>query len=179
MFGNKSHPYEKSKKEPEIVSTNASAGAEVIQRDNNWIYDEREDKMTSQTIYTATTFSSDLLHFDYPYDGGSTASLIIRYKDGLTEVMLQVDKGQFIPTLNSGKVRVRFGNDKPTNYSISAPTDYSNNIIFIGNRTEFIHKLIINDTVIIEAEFYKEGRRPIEFNIKNIRWNLPIGEVAF
>lgn len=171
MFGEKHEPYVRSEKIPKTVVARPAVGVQPVKDKNNWRYKESEDKMTSKKVYSAVVTANELLNFDFPYNGGSTATLTLRYKDGETNVMLQVDKGQFISNVNGNNVRVRFGSSKAKRYSTSMSSDYAHDLIFIGNETDFVRNVKKNERVIIETEFYNEGVRQIEFDIRNLKWN--------
>jgi len=136
----------------------------------NWRYRIQEDKMTSDTTYIAYVEANEKLNFDFPYNGGSTVTLTIRKKGNETDVILRVSKGQFIPTVTGGLVRVRFGKDKARKYPTSMSSDYSSDVIFINNEREFVNNLKSHETVIIETEFYQEGLKQVEFDIDGMRW---------
>lgn len=62
-------------------SANGSAVASsvdtgVIVPSSKWLYSDDEDKMTSIKTYYAELTVNDELMFDFPYDGGSVATLI-------------------------------------------------------------------------------------------------------
>lgn len=147
-----------------------SVKKEVPELKRNWHYRDEVDKMTSDTIFSAYVEATEKLNFDFPYDGGSTVVLSIRKKDNNTDVILRVSKGQFIPNVTGGSVRVRFDKDQATKYPTSMSSDYSSDVLFIGNEREFVNNLKTHDAMIIEAEFYQEGLVPIEFNIKGLYW---------
>src|ERR1700760_2855813 len=74
-----------------------------------WHYSEEEDKMTSTKKYFANVDAKDELIFDFPYDGGSTATIYLRNKEHSNNVMLCISKGQFICNASEGcTIRARF-----------------------------------------------------------------------
>ena len=139
--------------------------------DSNWRYQVEEDKMTSKKTYLAYTQAKELLEFDFPYNGGSVATLILRKKRGLTNVCIKVSKGQFYGTYDDKKVRVRFDKLSPTYNSYSEASDGSSDIIFLDNERPFIAKIKKHKTLLIEAEFYQAGLKQMEFDISNLKWN--------
>lgn len=138
---------------------------------SKWVYSDEEDKMTSKKKYYAVLTANDELVFDFPYDGGSVASLMIRRKRGEDNALLKVSKGQFIHDYEGGSIKVRFGNSKPSTYAISRPSDQSSDLVFIDNASRFISNLKKYKKLLIEAEFYNEGVRQIEFNIEGFKWD--------
>jgi hypothetical protein len=136
-----------------------------------WLYSNEEDKMTSRKMYYAQLTANNELVFDFPYDGGSVATLTIRKKRGEVDVMLKISKGQFIHDYEGGSIKVRFGNTKPGIYAISKPSDYSSDLVFIDNASRFISNLKKYKKLLIEAEFYNEGIRQMEFDIEGFKWD--------
>ena len=138
---------------------------------SDWQYQEEEVKMTSKKIQFASITATELLIFEFPYDGGSVASFTIRKKPGSLDSYLRVSKGQFNSTFEGGTVRIRFDENQPKRYSFSEASDGSSDIIFINSTKEIISKIKAAKHMIIEAEFYDEGHRQIEFNVANLKWD--------
>lgn len=137
----------------------------------NWHYRSEEDKITSDTVYHAYVEANEKLYFEFPYDGGSVVTLMIREKNNDADIILRVSKGQFIPNITGGSLMVRFGKDKAKKYPTSMSSDYSSDVIFINNEREFVKNLKTHETVIIETEFYQAGLKQIEFNIDGLKWD--------
>lgn len=135
-----------------------------------WEYINDVDKMTGLETKQAQIEANEQLQFEFPYDGGSTATLCIRKKGSQKDVMLAISKGQFITNVTGGQVMVKFDNDKPISFSTSQPSDYSSDMIFIGSESKFIKRLKSADRVIIETEFFNEGTRQIEFDTKGLKF---------
>jgi hypothetical protein len=155
----------KSRK-PEIESIPISPAEE----NSNWEYRSEEDKMTSKTSYFASIDSKNKLNFDFPYNGGSFGRLTIRKKRGETNVFLQISKGQFKGTFDGGTVRIRFDNNPPKRYSFLEASDGSSDILFLQSEREIIKRMKASNSMLIEAEFYNEGNRLLEFDIAGLRW---------
>jgi len=137
--------------------------------EHSWEYFQDKDKMTSDVKYFASLEANDALYFDSPYDGGSIARFVIRHKDGFGNVYLKISKGQFIVHTDT-RFRIRFDNEKPRRYAVSNPTDGSSDVVFF-EYYQLIDKIKKHKKMIVEAEFYQEGFRPIEFNIEGLKWN--------
>ena len=148
----------------------SSVDTGVIVPSSKWLYSDDEDKMTSRKTYYAELTANDELMFDFPYDGGSVATLVIRKKRGAVNAILKISKGQFIHDYEGSSIKVRFGNSKPSVYAISRPSDYSSDVVFIDNASRLISNLKKYKKMLIEAEFYNEGLRQIEFNVEGFRW---------
>jgi hypothetical protein len=136
----------------------------------NWVYSQNEDKMTGKQDYFAEVSAKELLMFDFPYDGGSQARLIIRYTNK-NEILLVISKGQFKTNYDGTSVRIRFDEEPPANYTCSEPSDRSSNVLFINSASKLIKKMKSAKTMLIEAEFYQEGNRIMEFDVSNLQWS--------
>ena len=133
----------------------------------NWEYNEKEDPMTSKKDFFATLPSTNTIEFEFPYNGGSKFYLNVR-KKGQIDIFLNSDKCQF-STRKS--IKVRFDDEKPMTFSFNEPSDGSSNIIFINSEKLFLEKLKKSKKLLIEAEFYNEGLRIIEFYSEGLKWN--------
>jgi hypothetical protein len=138
--------------------------------DTKWVFQEDVDKMTSKTVKYASIDANEELEFKFPYDGGSVASLTIRKKDGSNDIYLSVSKGQFNGAYDGGQVRIKFDEEHPKKFSFTAPSDNSSDMIFINSTKAIISKLKTSKKVIIEAEFFNEGNRQIEFDVTGFKW---------
>ena len=137
-----------------------------------WSYQTTEDEMTGAKRYFASVYSTNQLQFDFPYSGGSTAQLIVRNMKGKNNVLLKIDKGQFITSLgNDEHVRVKFDEGDVKNYSYSSADDGSSDIIFINYSSQFINQLKQADKLMIEAPFYDAGRQVIKFDVSGLEWH--------
>lgn len=154
-----------------LTATIDKANDKALAIDSNWTYQVDEDKMTSKKSYIAYTQAKELLEFDFPYNGGSVASLILRKKRGVTNVYIKVSKGQFHGTYDDKKIRVRFDKLPATFNSYSEASDGSSDIIFLNNEKSFIAKIKKHKTLLVEAEFYQAGLKQMEFDISNLKWN--------
>lgn len=140
------------------------------EKESSWKYSEKEDKMTSNKILYASVIAKEKLQFDFPYNGGSEATLIIRKNDNVNDIMLRVSKGQFNNSISGGDVRIRFDELKPKKYSFLPPSDGSSDVIFLKPVKELLSKIKQSHKMIIEAEFFNEGLRHIEFDIEGLKF---------
>lgn len=137
---------------------------------NKWKYETTEDPMTSNKTIIAYVFSPDLLNFEFPYNGGSTMSLTLRKKRGVTDILIRVDKGQFNTNYDGTVIKARFDSDPASNYSVSGAADGSSDVVFIDNVSRFIKNLKSSKTLLIEAEFYNEGNHVAKFDVSDLKW---------
>ena len=135
-----------------------------------WHYETTTDK-EGRTVYKASTISPNLLEFDFPYAGGSTATLTIRKRESDTHVYIQVSKGQFNRSFQGGQARVRFDGNPPVTYSFSAAENGSANIIFFDADQPLIKKMKAAQNMVVDVEFAGQDKRQIEFRTAELTWN--------
>src|SRR5580704_7265868 len=63
--------------------------------DSIWTYKTDTDKMTSKLKIYADVQAKDQLQLKFPYNGGVTAQLSLRFKDGENNSYLTLSNGQF------------------------------------------------------------------------------------
>lgn len=153
------------KKQPDNVS---STTAQTI---SGWAYEQSQDTMRGTVTKYAVLKSTNKLDFSFPYNGGSTAELVIfGGKSNRYYVNLDIDKGQFLqrrmwfkfdngPVLDS----LKFGD-------LSVHEDGSADTVSIaqGNTRGFVQKIDKSSRLTIEAEFYKDGKKQIEFDVAGL-----------
>jgi len=151
-----------------------TAGKETSGADSStmWSYTSDTDKMTSKLSYNASISATNQLQFDAPYDGGSTASIFIRNKNGKNDVMLSIDKGQFISDIVNGtKINIRFDSDPAITFTGLEPSDGSTTLLFIEETKKFLTHAKKAKKMIVQAEFYESGLREMEFNVAGLKWD--------
>jgi hypothetical protein len=137
-----------------------------------WKYDQKADAMRGANTSYASVISDNMQSFSFPYEGGSRIQLIFRLNgpndfDGY----LQVDKGQFsCPPYGYVSVKVDSGNVEELDCSY--PDDGDTSVIFLKHVGQLMAKLQNARTLIIEAEFYREGRRQFNFNVSGFQWTV-------
>jgi hypothetical protein len=154
-----------------VAKDTAAKAASQGPNSQAWSYTEEVDKMTSAKNYFAAIDAKDLLQFDSPYEGGSTATLDIRNMGKKNEAMLEISKGQFNSSVDGTTIKIRFDDEQPTTFSANEPSDGSTTVLFIGSPGKLIKKLKTAQKVIIQAEFYESGLRTMEFNVKGFKWD--------
>lgn len=136
----------------------------VLQAKAQWSYGSYTNSMTDKTESYAVVKSLNKVNFSFPYEGGSTFKLIVFNNH---QIQLIASKGQF---LYGGYLLLKFDDSKPRTLGCSLPSDGSaDEVIFVvGHR---IIKEMRNHTILrIEAPFYQDGRKIIEFNISNYKY---------
>ncbi len=138
---------------------------------NTWSYTTDSDKMTSKIIYYASLDANDKLYLKFPYDGGVTASINVRYQDGENDAWLEVSKGQFLANaIRDQNIKVRFDSSKAITYSCGAASDGSTQTLFIP-ATSFIQHLKNARHLVIQAQMYDNGVQEMEFNTQGFTWS--------
>lgn len=153
-------------------TVNKAAG-ETNTETGGWVYSEKEDKMEGGKKYFAEVTATEKLKFEFPYDGGSTATLALRNAEGKNSIMLSVSKGQYNSDITgeNNSLKMKFDDEKPMTVSYGIPSDGSSDLIFINSEAEIINKLKAAKKVLIEVEFYNEGNRQIEFIVDGLKWD--------
>jgi len=135
-----------------------------------WEYSESEDKMSGEIKKFAVNTSTNKLNFEFPYDGGSTATITLRKNGKSIDAILRISKGQFNISYNGGSIRIKFDKNKPETYKYLTTSDGSQDVIFIEPTKKFIKQIEKSNNLIIETEFFNEGIRQLEFTVSNLKW---------
>lgn len=149
-----------------------SSDKPVVNESNagKWLYEKTVDK-EGHPVHKASTISPTLLNFDFPYAGGSTATLTIRKRDSGTHAYIQVSRGQFNRSFQGGKARIRFDENPAITYGVSAAENGSANIIFFDQEQVLINKMKRARSMVVDIEFAGQGNRQIEFRTAGLTWN--------
>jgi hypothetical protein len=146
---------------------------------NNWSYTETPDKMGRGSIKTASTTSLNTVSFDFPYQGPQNGRLILRtHPQHGKDVILSIERGQFLTGVDGCKVLVRFDDNKPETFWANGPADYSTTTIFLNGYSKFVTSLKRSKRVMIEAPFYQQGNQVFEFNVEGLDWENPDAKKA-
>ena len=135
-----------------------------------WTYEKKTGK-DGNTVYKAVLASPTILNFDFPYTGGSTATLTLRHKNSLAYVYLEVSKGQFNRSFQGGNASIRFDGKPPVRYSLSAAENGRANIVFFDSAQKLINQIKGARKMVVDVEFDGQGKRHIEFVTRGLTWN--------
>lgn len=138
---------------------------------SGWDYHDDVNKMDDSKINYALVSSTNDLSLSAPYDGYNKAHITVRKKEGTNNVILQIDKGQFMGDVYGATIRVRFDTNKPEQYYCLKSSDNDPAVLFISSANKFISKLKKSNKVLIEAVIYQDGTQQLEFNITGFKWN--------
>jgi hypothetical protein len=136
-----------------------------------WNYQEVPDKMGRGTVKWAMIKSLNEVEFDFPYREPQRAELELRKhpKYG-NDVILNIERGQFLCPYDGCAVSVRFDQGKPQTFSAAEPEDNSTTTLFVSNYDRFVKNIRKSHKVYIEAKFYQEGNRVFEFETAGLKW---------
>ncbi|WP_228939228.1 zinc ribbon domain-containing protein [Paraburkholderia saeva] len=157
------------------ASTSASAPAQVaeetpasapVQTPANWNYEQREDDMQKGTNRFAYVVSTNDLTFNFPYNRAQHARLLLRKHVRFgNDVILSVERGQFLCHINSCSVTIRFDDGAGVKYSATEPESNSSTALFIQPYNKFYAAMLKAKRVRIEATFFQEGNRTMDFDV--------------
>jgi len=156
-------------KPPEPVAAPASAPVPPAPR-TNWSYTSSKDEMRGTTTRFAMISSDNQLNFGFPYSRGA-ANLTVRQRpeDGLN-IIVQVE-GQFTcSSFTDDTVSVKFDDGPIRQYDCSTASDGSADTLFIRGAAGFLAKLQKAEKLIIEAEFFQQGRHQMVFSTNGLEW---------
>lgn len=164
-----SHAAQTNATTPTANSTNQQDSPAV---DPAWEYSSEQDKMGKGEIITATSRSKNAISFEFPYNGPQHATLHIRKHPRYgRDVILSIVKGQFLCSPVSGgcNVSVRFDDRKAEQFSATEPNDNDPTALFIRGHDRFVAALKKSKVVRIEATFFHEGNRVMEFDAEGFK----------
>lgn len=131
---------------------------------SDWQYSDEVDKMTSKQIYFANIDATEEFKLKFPYEGGSTPSIMVRRKNGETNVIFGVTKGQFMPGVDGETIKVRFDDNPAEEFHCAGSDDEDSRYLFIEQATRFVKRLKASKKALIEVEMYDNGMQLAEFN---------------
>lgn len=135
-----------------------------------WRYTQSKDEMRGTVTRFATLPAITEHSFAFPYSGGSKLVITLRRTGNADEVLLSVTKGQFTSCISHCTISARFDDGKVLTYTGSAAADGSHDVIFINEVSGFVRRIGQAKTLILEPEFFREGRRQFTFNVGGLRW---------
>lgn len=142
--------------------------SEIVKDSIRWQVTESLDEMTDSKNVWKTVVSENLAHFSFPYEGGSSLSLCVRYmKKYGTDVILTISKGQLLSNEYNGTnyVTVRFDDDAPQKYYTNDAADGSSDYLFLRNARKFIKRAKTAKSIKIQVPVYQEGNPTFTFKV--------------
>lgn len=136
-----------------------------------WQYDKDTDQMTGKTITYAGIDDENSLHFKFPYSGPNFPSLLLRKHPQFgTNVILRVQKGQFLCHVRTCSVKVKFDDRPPVSFSADQPADHSTTELFLSPAAKFIAAAKTSKLISIQATFYRNGNPVMTFKSEGLDW---------
>ncbi len=145
----------------------------------DWIVSYDNDEMRGTSTKFLQTDSDNTVNFDFPYNGGSSMTLVLRskkteLKDGQkaddlkpAEAMLMISKGQFsCASIDGCSISVKFDSEKIQKYEVNTAANGRSDVLFIGNAPSFIKNIQTHKKLMLEANFYQAGPRQFKFNLE-------------
>ncbi|KQZ64877.1 hypothetical protein ASD67_10710 [Sphingopyxis sp. Root1497] len=158
---------------PEEKSAESGTAADVAPKapPSKWTYDEQIDQMRGTVTKTARVTSLNEVNLQFPYGTvGGYLDVRKRPTDGLN-IMFSVDSGQILcRSYSDGHISVKFDDQPIKNYGCDGASDGSSDVAFIRNESGFLANLKKSKKVIIEAEFYQQGRQQFMFDTAGLEW---------
>lgn len=138
----------------------------------SWRYDKTYDRMREEQTEWAYMESTNTLSFGFPYQGDSKANLVLaRNKQQGLSVLLKVDRGQFnCSSVEPCRVYAKFDTGKVLDFYGNIPTDGKADILFISPEAKMVDLLRKSKHLTLEAEFFQEGSRQLEFDVTALKW---------
>jgi hypothetical protein len=139
-----------------------------------WQYTMDTDEMTGKRNVTVIAESVNSLGLRAPHGGVNHAHLHVRQhaRYGL-QVLLEIDKGQFVCSLNECRVLVRFDDEAPVYFSAAEPADYSSTYLFLSPASRFVKAAAKARQIRVQANIYQEGAPVLEFSPTPLVWPWP------
>lgn len=118
---------------------------------------------------TATVFSNNTIELDFPYNGGTTGSIVVRnHPRSGEEVIFSINKGQII--CNNCTLTIRFDNGKPFKVKTNQPADYSSTLLFLLGHKRLVDEINTSKKMMVEVVLYQSGSFVFEFDIGKIKF---------
>jgi hypothetical protein len=147
----------------------------------DWLVSYKNDEMRGTAQKFIQTDSDNAVDFDFPYDGGSKMTIVLRskkqtLKEGktadklpLTEAVILISKGQFSCNSYQGcSISAKFDDGKILKYSMTEAADGSADVIFVDNSASFIKNVKSHKKLIVEADFYQAGAKQFKFDLSGL-----------
>lgn len=138
--------------------------------ESKWRYDTETDEMTGKSEKSASVVSGNSFEFGFPYRGVQHAELTLRDHPRYGKnVILSIERGQFMAGVLGCAVTVRFDDQAPQKYWARGAADNSTETIFLNNYSKFVTSTRKSRTLRLSTEVYHEGSPVFEFNISGLK----------
>lgn len=150
-----------------VSAAPVAAPTEVSPVGQQWTYSVNEEQMTGGMRKLASVSSTNTVQFGFPYTGSQNGHLTLRTDPRYgKDVIFRIEQGQILCTSYDGcTVQVRFDDEKPMNFSASAPADHSSETVFIDDYARFLAKMKKAKRVRVSLNIYQNGRPVFDFDV--------------
>ncbi|MDD2706348.1 MAG: hypothetical protein PHU07_13605 [Acidocella sp.] len=139
----------------------------------NWKYRDHPDPMGRGVTHIAAAVSNSPITFSSPYGGAQYATLMLRRAPrGGGDVLLSFRRAHFL-CHSDCSVLVRFDEKRAERCMAVQPNDHSTDAIFLNCYGRFVKELRTAKKLRIEALFYQDGNRVMEFDVGGLVWAEP------
>ncbi|WP_250472213.1 zinc ribbon domain-containing protein [Caballeronia sp. GAFFF1] len=151
---------------PTQAETTPTSSAPSPASQPNWHYEQQQDSMQNGTNKFASVMSANEFSFDFPYAGSQHAILTLRkhVRHG-KDVLLQIQRGQFLCPIRSCTVTVRFDDANGQSFTATEPSDNASTLLFIEPFEKFYSSMLKSKRVRFEATFFQQGNRTLDFDV--------------
>lgn len=140
----------------------------------SWRYKETKDEMRNKTSYFASKTSDNTIELSFPYQGGSSITLMLRkHSEYGNDVMFTLSKGQFSCRIDGCNISVKFDDGNIEKYAVSEAESGSNDVLFLSGRksmNKFMGKLKSAKKMVVEFPIYDYGRAQFTFDTQGLEW---------
>ena len=165
---------------PNDSATNSTDPTDVANTDSlstalegpttEWVYDEYEDKMDNTKTKVASVISDNAIELKWPY-GENRFKFNVRKNKSGTDIYITCDKCQFLTGYSNDKTyRLKVDDQSPFKVYATGASSGASDVAFLGSEATIIKKLKGSNKLIVEAEFYDDGLRTIEFITYGFEW---------
>jgi len=138
---------------------------------SNWEYSENKDQMRGTVKHFAVARSQNTVLLSSLY-GEVQGGLALRDEGGELNIMLTIDRGQFLCSrFTRSIVSVKFDDGDIVDFPCIGTDAGNTGTVFIEPEKVFLAKLKNSAQVIIEAPFFQVGRKQMVFRTQGLEWN--------
>ncbi len=134
-----------------------------------WQYESKSDQIVG-SIDKAILPADNVVHFPYPYAGGSTVSLILRNRNGHTNAYLLTSKGLFTSSYQGGRAQLRFDGGRPVSYTLTAAENGSGSTVFFDADQQLIRQIRASKTMTARVQCPGLSLDELHFTTAGLRW---------
>lgn len=175
-LSNKNKTVQPAEPELNLVAVDSDSIAVVDEVDNYvsettkavWDFNIEKDEMTDTKNIWATITSDNYITQDFPYEGRTRATIIVRYmKKYGYDVLIQISQGQMNGReyYSTNYVTARFDDGNPKKYYFNESADGDSKVVFLRNHSEFIKNCKKAKDIKIDLPLYQGGRPVFTFHV--------------